>query len=76
MDWDLLNQQIPWMAMGVIVFLLSLYDWIGYVPCFRTHALCICSTKMVIASIWIWVLRTSTDIHADQVQWQLATANP
>lgn len=54
----------------------ALYDWIGYVPCFRTQALRICSTKMVIASIWIWVLRTSTDRHADQIQWQLATASP
>lgn len=24
MDWDLLNQQIPWMAMGVIVFVVCM----------------------------------------------------
>lgn len=54
----------------------SLYDWIGYVPCFRTHALRICSTKMFIALFGYLDLGTNTDTHADQVQWQLATASP
>ena len=74
MDWDLLNQQIPWIAMGVIVFVVCMIGLDMSRAFVRMHSV-YAVRKCSVALFGYLDLGTNTDTHADQVQWQLATAS-
>ena len=77
MHWDLLNQQIPWMAMGVSVFSLCVIGLSMSRAFVRMHS--VCSTKIHRVVPCFGYLDLGTPYkhgYTCRVLWQLATASP